>query len=163
MRRVLALAVAATVVIAIAACTDDPAQPGPSAQPSTSASAGLTAPPPSPGDPAVTKQVCTDAVKVATDGTKIFNDQLVALEKAAAKGDQTAMVAAAEAIHKKFTEMAAALGTLSQKSVSPSVKAALTDASAALTEIASETYAGTMADTKKKLTDLALSFTKACT
>lgn len=161
MQRVLAWAAAATVVFAIAECTDDPAQPGPGTQPSTSASAAPTTP--SPGNLVVTKRVCTDAVKVATDGTKVFNDQLVALEKAAAKGDQTAMVAAAEAIHKEFTEMTAALGTLSQKSVSPSVKAALSDASAALTEIASETYAGTMADTKKKLTDLAASFTKACT
>lgn len=161
MRRVLACAAVATVVFAAGACTGD-SQAGPS-QPTTSASAGLgTTLPPAPGDPGVTRQTCTAAIKVATAGTKVFNDQLAALEKAAAKGDQTAMVAAAEAINKEFLAMASALGALSQKTVSPSVKAALTDASAALSDIASETYTGTMADIKKKLTELGASFTKAC-
>jgi hypothetical protein len=58
--------------------------------------------------------------------------------------------------------LAAGLRTLSRKSVSPQVKLALAEASAALTEIASLTYAGTTADIRRELADLAASFAKVC-
>ncbi|MDT5025262.1 MAG: hypothetical protein QOE61_1688 [Micromonosporaceae bacterium] len=164
MRRVLALAAVTTAVLAATACTGDPAQPVASpASPSTSASTTRAAtPPPTPGDAAVTRQVCLDAAAGAADVTKVFTDQIAALEAAAAKGDQAAMVAAAELIQKKFLALSATLTTLSQKRVDPGVKAALTDAAAALKEISSSSYPGTTQDTQKRLGDLAATFAKVC-
>jgi hypothetical protein len=166
MRRVLALAAVSAAVFAAAACTGSPAVPSAVGQPtpgtSASSTTSATTPPPT-ADPNVTKQVCTDATAAAADGTKVFNEQIGALETAAAKGDQTTMVSSAEVIQKKLVELAASLKTLSQKSVTPAVKTALTDASSALTEIASESYTGSPQDIQKKLTDLAGTFAKACT
>jgi hypothetical protein len=87
---------------------------------------------------------------------------LAVLEAAAAKGDQAAMVAAAELIQKKFLDLAASLATLSQKFVDSDVKDALTAASATLKEISSESYPGTTQDTQKRLGDVAATFAKAC-
>ncbi len=162
MRRVVGWVAGATLVVTTAACTGERPLPGP-LQPTAGASSSVppTAPA-SPDDPAVTRRTCTAAIGLARDGMKVFNEQLAVLEKAASRGDQTAMVAAAEAINKKFNDMAASLGTLAQESVSPPVKIALTGASAALSDVASETYAGTMVDITKKLAEVAATVTKAC-
>lgn len=166
MPRVWALAAAVAAVFAAAACTVRPApqpQPAPTAAPTTSAPAvALATPPASPGDPAVTKQVCVTATAAAVEATKVFTDQIALLEAAAAKDDRTAMVAAAEAIQKELVELAASLATLSQQQVSPAVRSALTDGYAVLKEISSESYPGTAADIQKRLSDLAAGFAKTC-
>lgn len=166
MRRVLALAAVTTAVFAVAACTGDPAplaSTAPTVSLSATAAPTVPVPPPvTPGDAAVTHQVCVDASAAATEVTTYFSDQIAALEAAAAKGDQTAMVAAATAIQQKFLSLATALGTLAQKPVDSDVKSALADAAAALKEISSEAYTGTTQDTQKRLVDLAATFAKAC-
>jgi hypothetical protein len=170
MRRVLALAAVVpavtTAVLAATACTGDPIQPvslAPTAPLSTSAPTTLQATPThTPGDAAVTSQVCADATAASADVAKVFSDQIAALEAAAAKGDQTAMVAAATLIQHKFLDLAASLTKLSQKPVDSNVKAALTGAAAALKEVSSESYPGTTQETQKRLGDLVATFANAC-
>jgi hypothetical protein len=164
MRRMPALTVVgatavAVVVFVLAACTPGPAgRPAALMFPSLGASMAAT----SPGDPILTKQVCAAAALLTGDSANLYTDKLTALEQAAAAGDKTTMVAAAEAIQDRFVQLAAGLGALSHRSVSPKVKAVLIEASAAISEIASQTYAGTTTDIKNKLTDLGNSFARVC-
>jgi hypothetical protein len=172
MRRVLARCIAAPITGAIAvatmiafaalsACSRGPDAVSPMAVPTPSV-LSTASPTPSAGDPNLTLQVCTAATLAAADGAKLFNEQWARLEKAAAKDDPAAMVRAAELIQRTFVELAAGLGTLSRKSVSPQVKLALAEGSAVLTEIASQKYSGTTADINRELADLAAGFAKAC-
>src|SRR4051794_33960883 len=105
MRRVLVLAVA---VCALTACSNGGPEAAPTSAPSgvspgvTSSTSGTPAPPAASSDPAVTAQVCTDASKAVGDASTFFTAQMAALEKAAAKGDQDAIVAAATAIQDRL-------------------------------------------------------------
>ena len=170
MRRLCALAALASAVFAVAACTGDGQRPGVVGQPTVSGSApapsgtaGATpTATPAPPDPAVTRQVCADAVRAAGEVVKLFNDQLAVLERAAARGDEATMVAAAEKIMDELTEMATTLRVYAQRSVTPPVRAALSKAAATLSEMASESYPGSPADIKKALTGLGSAFTSAC-
>jgi hypothetical protein len=163
----VAVAAATGVTIFVTtACTGD-AKPASTASPSSTASASVrpSASPTGsafPGDPAVMAQTCTKASKILADGTKLFNDQLAVLEKAAAKGDQTGMAAAATAISTEFTAMATELAPLAQASVSSQLRSTLTTAAGALTDLGSSAYSGTTADTKRKLADLSAALSKAC-
>jgi hypothetical protein len=162
MRRVLAVAIAIMVAFAaLAACSRGPHTVAPMTLPAPSV-ISVASPTPSAADPNLTLQVCTAATLAAADGTKLFNDQWARLEKAAAKGDQAAMVRAAELIQRTFVELAAGLGAMSRRSVSPQVKLALAEGSAVLTEISSQKYAGTTADISRELADIAAGFAKAC-
>lgn len=149
----------ALVVVIVAACAsgDGGQRPAalmfPSVAPSSS---------PSPGDPILTQQVCAAAAILTGDGARLYNDELAVLEKAAAQGDQATLVEAAEKIQKKFVQLADGLGALSKRSISPKLKTTLIEASAALTEIASQTYAGTTSDIKDRLTSLGASFVPVC-
>jgi hypothetical protein len=151
--------VIALVVVVMAACasSDGGQRPAalmfPSVAPSSS---------PSPGDPILTQQVCAAAAILTGDGARLYNDELAVLEKAAAQGDQATLVEAAEKIQKKFVQLADGLSELSKRSISPKLKAALLEASAALTEIASQTYAGTTSDIKDRLASLGTSFVPVC-
>ncbi len=166
MRRVWVVAVATAAVFGTTACTD--AAPAAAPQPSVSATAsgGATPPattaPPSPGDPAATNKGCASAATIMSTGTKFFNDRITELEKAAAKGDQQGMVAAAEAINKRFTEMGTGLSALARTEVSSGLKTALTKGAAALTEIPSASYGGVTSDIRKRLADIKASLDKAC-
>ena len=95
--------------------------------------------------------------------TKVFNDQIAALEQAPPRNDQAAMVAAAEAINKQFVSLAAILTQLSERPVTPALKTVLTDIATALTQMSSLSYTGTTVDIRKKLLDFAAAFTKTCT
>lgn len=157
------MAAAGTAFFTMAACTTAPASVlSPTASPTPTSAAATPSPTAPPVDPVLTKQICAAAAKATADGTKVFNDQLAALEQAAAKNDQAAMVAAAEAINKQFTDLASALGVLAQQPVSPAVKVVLSDVSTALTEMASLSYTGTTVDIRKKLLDFAAAFGKTC-
>ncbi len=168
MRRVLVLTAVMTAVFAATACSGDPVTAPPSsASGSPSGGASATAPPTAAatvtlGDPTATIEACTSATAGAADVTKVFTEQLAAIEAAAAKGDQTAMVAAAGIIQTKFVSLSATLSQLSQTPVDSDVKAALANAAAGLREISSESYPGTTQDTQKRLTDLAAAVTLAC-
>jgi hypothetical protein len=125
--------------------------------------AGPTAPAHSAlGDPAITRKVCLQAMTVVARGTAYFNSQFAALERAAARGDQTGIVAAAEAMNTRFVQMAAALATAARKQVSPGLKAVLRTGSALLSEILSPAYAGATTDVAKRLADVAAALVKAC-
>ena len=74
--------------------------------------------------------------------TKVFNDQIAAIEQAAADGDQAAMVAAAETINKQFVSLAAILTQLSERPVTPALATVLTDIATALAQMSSLSYTG---------------------
>lgn len=163
MRRVLAMVVASMIAFAaLGACSSGRHAVAPMAAPTSSVIASAASASPAVVDPNLTLQVCTAATVATADGMKVFNDQWARLERAAAKGDPAAMARAAELIQRTFVQLAAGLATLSRKSVSPQVKLALAEASAVLTEIASQTYAGTTADIRRELADLAATFAKVC-
>ncbi len=159
-------AVALLAVLTTTACngsTPRAAQP-PVVEPTASASPSPSASPtPPPLDPAVTADVCSLAAAATTSTTKVFNDQLAALEQAAARNDQSAMVAAAEAINKQFVSLAAILTQLSERPVASALKTVLTDIATALTQMSSLSYTGTTVDIRKKLLDFAAAFNKTCT
>jgi hypothetical protein len=170
MRRVLAIAAVTTAVLAASACsggdallaspavTTTPSLPtSPTATPRPTPSVSVT-----PGDPATTNEACTSATAGAADATKIFTEQLAAIEAAAAKGDQTAMVAAAGVIQTNLVALSTTLAGLSEKPVDTDVKAALTRAAAGLREISSESYAGTTQETQRRLGELAGAVALAC-
>ena len=144
------------VPVAVVSPTVDPSA---SASGSASASPSPTAPP---IDPEVTSEVCTLAAAATTGATSIFNDQIGALEQAAARNDQAAMVSAAEAINKQFVQLAANLNQLAAYPVSPELKKVLTDIITAVNQMSSLSYTGTTVDIRKKLLDFAAAFTRTC-
>jgi hypothetical protein len=154
---VLAGVACGPVPVAVVTPTTEPGL-SPSETPSATPS-----PTPPPADPAVVLEVCTLASTATAGGTHIFNDQIAALEQAAARNDQVAMVAAAEAINKEFVGLAATLSQLAQRPISPELKTVLTDVAAALTQMSSLAYTGTTVDIRKKLLDFAAAFTRTCT
>jgi hypothetical protein len=161
MRAVWAVVAAATVTAVMSAGCGESRQ-SLVAAPSRLAQATASPSRPAPGDPATTRRVCIQTVALVASGTRFFNNEIAALERAAAKGDQAAMVAAAEAINTRFTQMAAALSSAAQKKVSPALQAVLTKGSALLSEIPSPSYAGATADIAKRLSDLAAALVTAC-
>jgi hypothetical protein len=160
MRRVMGLAAAGVVLLAAATgCGPIGATAG--AVLSAQASPMPTAPLP-PGDPMITRQVCASATAAAAYGSTAFNDRLATIEQAAAHGDQSTLVEAAEEIQHTLVNLAISLRFLAQKSVSPRVKAALLQGTTVLTEISSEAYAGSTTDTRQRLADLVTNFRRAC-
>lgn len=166
MRAVLLLAVAAG---ALGACSGEaPPSTLPTTPVSATATGGASATPtPSPTpsltvDAAVTAQVCRSASKAVADTSKYFNDQMAALERAAAKGDQDAVVAAATAIQNRLTQLGTTAAAYAAKAVSPELRAVLVETVVAITEISSPSYSGTQADIKQKLVNLGAAFAKAC-
>jgi hypothetical protein len=154
---VLAGVACGPVPVAVVTPTSDPAV-SPSGTPSATPS-----PTPPPVDPAVVLEACSLASAATSGATKVFNDQIAALEQAAARNDQVAMVTAAEAINKEFVGLAATLSQLAQRPVSPELKTVLTDVAAALTQMSSLAYTGTTVDIRKKLLDFAAAFNRTCT
>lgn len=169
MRRVLVVAAAGLTLAgtALVGCSNG-GTPQATSTPLPSASTtvgGSTSAPSSPaptGDPKVTAQVCEQASKAVVEAGTFFAAQMAALEKAAARGDQDAVVAAATAIQTKITTLGAAVATFAAQAVSPELRAVLVSTAKSLTDIASETYAGTQADIQKKLTELSGTFSKTC-
>lgn len=143
--------------VAVVSPTSEPAV-SPSDSPSPTPS-----PTPPPVDPAVVLEACSLATTATAAATRSFNDQIAALEQAAARNDQTTMITAAEAINKQFVDLGTQLGQLAQRPVSPELKTVLTDVAAALAQMSSLAYTGTTVDIRKKLLDFAAAFGRACT
>lgn len=162
----LAVGTVAALVVALTAAACDGgtvpvAQQSPVGETSTNTSA-TPSPTVTPEDPAVTADVCSLATADTASTTKLFNDQMAALEQAAARGDQAAMVAAAGAINKRFMSLGATLTQLATRPVSPALRAVLTDIATALAQMSSLAYTGTTVDIRKKLLDFAAAFAKVC-
>jgi hypothetical protein len=145
------------VPVSVVTPTTDPGL-SPSETPSPTPS-----PTPPPVDPAAVLEACSLASTATSGATKSFNDQIAALEQAAARNDQTTMITAAEAINKQFVDLGTTLTQLAQRPVSPELKTVLTDVAAALTQMSSLAYTGTTVDIRKKLLDFAAAFTRTCT
>ncbi len=164
MRRVLVLA---TALVLGAGCSAEtpPAEPVSSVGAGASPSAPATSIP-TPTAPAggvdLTAQVCTDASQAIAEASAYFTAQMSALEKAAAKGDQDAVVAAATAIQNRITALGLAVTTFTTQTISPELRKVLVESAASLQEIASEAYTGTQADIRKTFTQLTGAFDKAC-
>jgi hypothetical protein len=159
MRRPWVTVAVATVLtlatLGSAGCTSHPFAHRTSAVVMASATAGVPGTPQSrPADPAATRGSCLVAAIVLSEGTKLFNEQLVALEKAAAEDDQTGMVAAATVINAKLVDMATTLGTLAKGPVSPRVRGVLAESAIALTEMVSQSYQGSSTDIRTTLVRL---------
>jgi hypothetical protein len=155
----LAIVVTAMAGATVAGCAGEPGL----ASPGRTGTVRLSVTPTkTPADPRLTRQICAAAMRGAGEVLKVFNEQLAALEQAAARGDQNTMVEAAEVIIEQVTEMATALRVFSQKAVTPRVRSALAKASAKLAEIATESYAGSPTDIRSTLTGLGTSLSKAC-
>jgi hypothetical protein len=155
----LAILVTAMAGTAVAGCASEAGL----ASPGRTGSVRLSVTPTrTPADPRLTRQICAAAVRGTGEVLKMFNEQLATLERAAARGDQSTMVEAAEVIIEQVVEMATALRVFAQKAVTPRVRAALSRASAKLAEIATESYAGSPTDIRTTLTGLGTALTKAC-
>lgn len=161
---VIAMVVATATLAAGCQGSDPTTTAMPTISPSESVSPSPSASPtPSPLDPAVTSDVCSLAAAANASTTRVFNDQIAALERAAADENQAGMVAAAETINRQFVSLAAILTQLSERPVSPELKTVLTEIAEALTDMSSLSYTGTTVDIRKKLLDFAAAFTSTCT
>jgi hypothetical protein len=171
MRR-LKLPVAAGVVvlasIVATGCSGAPARTGLAAaveeRPSGSVSAPVALPSASAGafDPLLTQQACTAAALSAFDSTRLFHNQMAVIEQAAADDDTAKLIAAANLIQRSFVQLAHGLALLSHRPLSPEVAQALLTASQTVTEISSNTYAGSTADISSKLADVTAAVLTAC-
>jgi hypothetical protein len=162
----IALAGACAVVLTVAGCDAGGAPTDMSvsgaASPSVTASVE-TSPTPPPVDPAATAEVCGLASAATDTTTEIFNEQIAALEQAAASSDQAAMVAAAEAINEQFADVAETFTDLATRPISPELQVVLTDIATALTEMSSLAYTGTTVDIRRKLLDFTSAIERTCT
>ena len=113
-------------------------------------------------DPLLTRQACTAAAISAVDSTRLFHNQMAVIEQAAADDDTAALIAAANLIQRGFVQLAKGLAVLSTKPLSPGVVEAFRAAARSMTEISSNTYAGSTADINTRLTDLTTSVLTAC-
>jgi len=161
MRRVL---VGAATVLTVAACGQGPTTAGTRVQPVVTgrASPSLSGTPVDSGDPLLTRRLCSEAAIATAAATSDFHAQLAVLERAAAKGDQDGLVAAAEAINGRLTALAVTLAAMAQRSVTTSVKKLLSDAARALADISSPGYPGTTSDIATMLGDFVTGFAQAC-
>ena len=153
------------ILLVVAACTGQPgAVPvGQVVESATPSATPTAAPIPTPtADPAMIATVCAEATQATATVTLIINDQLAVLEQAAADGNQAVMVAAAEAINNQFTTLSASFAARAQILTSPQLSQTLSDVSAALAEMASPRYLGTMVDIKREMIDFALAFAAIC-
>jgi hypothetical protein len=161
-----ALGAVLLAVTLAAGCQGGAASPGlatssdPSAAATASASPSPTAPP---VDPAATTEACGLAAAATQTTTAIFNDQIAALEQAAAHNDQAAMVAAAEAINQQFVSLGSTFTQLAKRRISPELRTVLTDISTALEEMSSLAYTGTTVDIRRKLLDFSAAISGTCT
>jgi hypothetical protein len=163
----LKLPMAASAVVLAAAvatgCTGTPAHPGLAAPVEVRASARVPAAVPVGAvDPLLTRQACTAAALSAADSTRLFHSQMDVIERAAADDDTATLIAAANLIQRSFVQLAHGLAVLSNKPLSPEVALALKQAAQSMTEISSNTYAGSTADISTRLTDLTNSVLTAC-
>jgi len=110
----------------------------------------------------VTADVCSLSTAATASTTKIFNDQIAALEQAAARNDQATMVRAAETINRQFENLAATFTQLAERPVSAALRTVLTDIATALTQMYALSYTGTTVDIRKKLLDFAAAFANTC-
>jgi hypothetical protein len=165
MRGWLALGAALTLLLMTVACREQTTPPdlaGPSdtsASPSASAAASPT---PQPPDPAATAEVCGLAAAATETTTTIFNEQIAALEQAAARNDQAAMVVAAEAINEQFMSLGNTFTQLAKRRISPELRVVLTDISTALEEMSALSYTGTTVDIRRKLLDFGTAIGSTC-
>jgi hypothetical protein len=113
-------------------------------------------------DPMLTRQACTAAAISAVDSTRLFHNQMAVIEQAAADDDTAALIAAANLIQRSFVQLAKGLAVLSTKPLSPEVALAFREAARSMTEISSNTYAGSTADINTRLTALTTSVLTAC-
>ena len=164
----LPMAAGAVVLAAAVAtgCTGAPAHTslaGPVDVPQSSADVPATAAPIAGAvDPTLTWQACTAAALSAADSTRLFHSQMAVIERAAADDDTAALIAAANLIQRSFVQLAHGLAVLSTKPLSPEVAQALKAAAQSMTEISSNTYAGSTADISSRLSDLTNSVLTAC-
>jgi hypothetical protein len=118
--------------------------------------------PPVRADSAVTHRVCQAARSATVDGRRYLVEQLQAIDDAAARGDQRAIVVAAEAVQDRLLTLAASMALWASQPVSPPVRTALVRAAATLRAICAESYAGTPDDIDRELGELGRSFAGAC-
>jgi hypothetical protein len=139
MRGWLALGAAVLAAMLVVACQPETVTPpdlvatgptSPDASPSPS-------PTPSPVDAAATMEVCGLAAAATQTTTTIFNEQIGKLEQAAARNDQAAMVAAAEAINQQFVSLGNTFTELAKRRISPELRTVLTEISTALEQMSS--------------------------
>lgn len=164
----LALGAALLVAMFAMACGSETGTPAaaasadPSGSPSESVSLTPTPTEP-PADPAATAEVCGLAAAAVETTTTIFNEQIAALEQAAARNDQAAMVEAAEAINEQFVSLGTTFTQLAKHRISPELRSVLTEISTALEQMSSLSYTGTTVDIRKKLLDFSSAIGGTCT
>ena len=165
MRGWLALGVGLAVALTTVGCQRDIQAPslGASETPSVSPDSSPPASPtPTPVDPAATVEVCGLATAATQTTTTIFNEQIAAIEEAAARNDQGAMVTAAEAINQQFVSLGNTFTQLVKRRISPELRVVLTDIATALEQMSSLSYTGTTVDIRKKLLDFTSAIDAAC-
>jgi hypothetical protein len=162
----MAAGVVVLAAVVVTACTGTPSRSGLSNTVEDRPSASVSGPVVLPGarafDPLLTQQACTAAALSAFDSTRLFHSQMAVIERAAADDDTATLIAAANLIQRSFVQLAHGLAQLSHRQLSPEVAQALQEASQTVTEISSNTYAGTTADISSKLADVTTSVLTAC-
>jgi hypothetical protein len=164
----LPMAAGVIVLAAIVAtgCTEAPSRARMAAavpeRPAASVSAPVVLPSPAAFDPLLTQEACTAAALSAFDSTRLFQSQMAVIERAAADDDTATLIAAANLIQLSLVQLAHGLALLSHRPLSPEVAQTLREASQTVTEISSNTYAGSTADISTKLADVTTSVLTAC-
>jgi hypothetical protein len=160
-----ALGAALLGVTLMAGCQGNGGSPRLAASPDPSATTAATSasPTPPPVDAAATAEACGLAAAATQTTTAIFNEQIAALEQAAAHNDQAAMVAAAEAINQQFVDLGSSFTQLAKRRISPELRTVLTDISTALEQMSSLAYTGTTVDIRRKLLDFSSAISDTCT
>jgi len=152
MRRV----VAASMLLALVAVVSAGCSVGSRPEAVVSPTAMVTA------DPTTTHTVCRDATTAVAGTLTSFNANLDAIDRAAASGDQVALMSAADAIQNGLLALAAELTDWSHKPIPQSVRTALVHGAATLQAITATTYSGNQADIAQQLTQMSKALTGAC-
>lgn len=135
MRRLMAAAALATVVLVGAGCADNSS----TASPSASSSPSPTASPTPSADPSA-KAICDDITKTVMDSdAKALGTQLGKLAVAKAQNDKSAQQAAQQAAAAKLHEVASKLRTHASEATDPQLKDALSKAAENLDRLANDT------------------------
>lgn len=156
MRRVWTAVALAFTVVAVSGCTLHR-----DTSPAIMVSLQPTPTPPT-VDPATTRVVCDKALSAAKDMVSVFDDRLAEIDRAAARGDQTAVIAAATEIHEKILNVAGQLRRWSGLAVAPEVRRMLEAAAQTLTVITSARYTGGVTQQRQVLERLVRRFTATC-
>jgi len=154
---VAATAVAAALILGITGCsTEEDASTPPAAAPTTAAAAST------PDPKAATTAACKEAVSVGEANTASIEAEFKAMLDAAISGDEAKATELEKTFRAKLKAWSDKLTALTSEQVDPAVKAAFTEAAAAITALNSPDDNTPAGQVTKKLAEVAQKVKTAC-